>query len=187
MHHRRPGLGDVVDGHGVAALATDEQEVLLAEARRGDTLRLNTFVFRPVFRVVTGADEGVLHRDTGVVPDLAVVVEQGKSSTAAFITVRILIVALVGGRQQGAHPGDGVRFAAFALEHTDRLDAVVFLYVDAFEIHLAGTEVTQNATAAQVNEHDVVVLLQGDGRDVLIIDAHVLRLRIVRRDLSQAG
>jgi len=99
MHHRRPRAGHVVDGDRIAALAADEQQAVLAETRRGDALRLDALVLRAAFRVVPGADEGVFQRGAGLVPDVAVVVEQGKAAAAAFLAFGILVVALVGGRQ----------------------------------------------------------------------------------------
>ncbi len=51
---------------------------------------------------------------------------------------------------------------------------------------MASGEVADDRAGGEVDEHDVVVLLERDDGDVVVVDVHELRLRILRKERGDA-
>ena len=189
LEELRRALADVVDADHVAALATDEQQVLVVELLDGEGFGLDALVGGAGLVEVTGPDRLVLERRAGLEHDGTAGVEHGEAAAAAFLAGLVGVVALVGG-DEGlvVDPGDGVGLTATGEHGVVEDDAALALGpealldgVDVHEVDRAGGEAGGDLGGAQVDDRQVVVLLQGDDGLVARVDVDVLGLRVGRR------
>ena len=171
------GALEAVHEDHAGALGADEEEALPPEDAVLDGLGLVALVLAAALGVVADArDElvdGVARLVDGLPEDRPV-----REAAAAAVEV-----ALVGRREQErTDPADGVRLARDVLEAGVLRDQVLLLGVDAVEVDRAGGERRQDLARLERDEDDVVVLLEGDGRDVERVDVDVLGLRVVREE-----